>query len=181
MAKRVYKKKSTLRQRRDKKKSYNKKGKPTRLIVRGPPGVIFPDVFATKLRSTEVGTWATTPTDYRIIRANGAYDPEYALGGPTPLGFTQLATLYLKYRVKACTIKVTVNNSAASPMYLAAYPEAAPNVPGSLQDILQQRYNKYVIVPSNGGGGSKVLKHYVDINKFMGLKDISDDDTYDLS
>lgn len=58
--------------------------------------------------STQFGQDVTTSYDL-VMRGNGCYDPDVAVGGHQPLGFDQYMALYNKYYVKSSTIKVDLS------------------------------------------------------------------------
>ena len=61
--------------------------------------------------SSDFGIALTTYYDV-IVRGNGMFDPDAALGGHQPLGFDQYMMLYQKYYVKSSTISVDVNTTS---------------------------------------------------------------------
>lgn len=77
------------------------------LVNRGPS--FLPDQYKTKLKFTQrvflnaIGGIITQ----KVFRGNSAFDPDFALGGNTPVGYDQLATLYNRYRVDASSISIT--------------------------------------------------------------------------
>lgn len=81
-------------------------------------GTVFPSEYVTKVvYDIEWRNQTVNPGLYDwTIRGSGAYDPEYALGGETPAGWTQLAAIYANYYCTGSAIYVTATNRTGAPV-----------------------------------------------------------------
>lgn len=121
------------------------------LVNRGP--AIVPDRYLTKLRFADTLNISTGSTGN--IRANSLFDPD---GGPAqPLGFDQLAELYDRYKVGACSIKITVMNHLATQLQFALYPQVDNTVPTNWDEAATQPYAKTIFC--GGIGSGQAIKH----------------------
>lgn len=100
------------------KRRFKKEANPLRRPVRNFGGTVFPTEYVTNvIYNIEWRNTTVNPGLYDwIIRGAGAYDPEYALGGETPAGWTQLAAIYGNYYCTGSTIRVTATNNSGSPV-----------------------------------------------------------------
>lgn len=69
-----------------------------------------------------------------LFRANGLYDPEYAIGGHQPLYFDQMSALYNHYHVVASKIKFRVQPLVGTSFFVncTAYIDDDAVLPGTL-------------------------------------------------
>lgn len=81
---------------------------PANLVIHR--GIGFPDRFRTKLvwsDSIALSGFSLGLIQNYVVRMNGPYDPQQAVGGTQPTYFDQLATLYRRYFVRGSKITVT--------------------------------------------------------------------------
>lgn len=86
---------------------------------------VIPDSMFVKLKYYDQQSISTSGTDpYQVaIRANSIFDPEFAPGGDTVVGYPEWANFYGEYCVKASKITVVLNNLAsADDGVLAVFP-----------------------------------------------------------
>lgn len=81
-------------------------------------GTVFPSEYITKvIYDIEWNNNTVNPGIYDwTLRGASPYDPEYALGGETPAGWTQLAAIYSNYFCTGSTIHVTCTNRSGAPV-----------------------------------------------------------------
>jgi len=120
-------------------------------------------------------------------RANGPYDPEYAVGGGQPryydtlLGADSNNAPYHQYRVRSCDASVELTTQSGAPAHLMcgfrAYDDAAPT---SVSDALELGYKDMVTGGSNGGPTACGYHTSGDIAKIVGksAQAIVDDDAW---
>lgn len=93
-------------------------------------------------------------------RANGMYDPQYAVGGHQPMYFDQYSALYNHYTVIGSKIKYTVAPAATSypPFTVAAYlDDDATTVPANVNAIAEQTQGSRILVFPTGGTAARRL------------------------
>lgn len=80
-------------------------------------GIGFPEKFRTRLvwsESVVLSSFAANTTSQYVVRLNGPYDPQSALGGSQPPYYDQLAEIYNSYLVKGAKISVSYALPAGS-------------------------------------------------------------------
>lgn len=118
---------------------------------------------------------------HRVWRANSVFDPDFTLGGHQARGFDQYIAMYDRYTVTGATIKVYADNNAEqSGMLCVAHVRNSSTLATKQSDIME--YGMKTVIPlmaANSGSGGSVLKTgtlHVDIAKFLGIRDLLDDD-----
>lgn len=169
-------------------RGYRRRGgyKRTRMM-RVPAANVFPDRLRVKLVYTqqEILTQATfaTPLEWRAIRGNGPFDPDFFIGGTQPLGWDQWTPFYNQYVVKASKITVTCTSTSSGVgvfMILPTVRSTPVSTSGGLY-AQQQPYCKYRFVGSiDSGKGNVTLSHYMTTGKIFGkpMKSIAIDQDY---
>lgn len=98
-----------------KKRKYTKKmasipRNPSRLKY---PGVC-PDVMQVQLKYSTNSLYNAASPNVKVYRGNGAFDPEFAVGGGQPMGFDQWSAFYRRYRVIACKVTARATNGIST-------------------------------------------------------------------
>lgn len=117
-----------------------------------------------------------------IVRANGPYDPDFAVGGHQPLGFDQWAAFYNNVVVESSDIEAVFKTTAASSS-LVQYGILLSDddtVPASPAAMAEQPYDNHVFGANDAGAKSIVtVRHHFDAMKFFALKNVLDN-RYDV-
>lgn len=123
---------------------------------------------------------STTGTPaHQVFRANSIYDPDFTGGGHQPYLHDQMANLYNRYRVHACSIKVVFQTTtSAIPAMLVVNADrdsAAPYTSG-LFNIMEynRRKAKYSFTSGYQGEARAVVKMFKVSKDALQCKDISD-------
>jgi hypothetical protein len=79
----------------------------------------------------------------KTFRANGPYDPDYAVGGGQPYGYDQLAVFFERYTVIGARVKLTVFSesstaSATNANVIFILPSLDATAPTSILDVQGQ-------------------------------------------
>lgn len=151
-----------------------RKARASKVLVKGPRGMVFPDRYFCKLRYNHLATLSGTTTGYTQIYGNSCYDPLVAVGGGQPMGFDQLSQLYLKYRVHRCDIKIRAVNQLAVPVYITCYPLTTTSAPAGLESDLEQRYSKSKVCTALNAGGYTTLTNSMKTKKLFGVNFLDD-------
>lgn len=144
-------------------------------------GIGIPSIYCCKLKYSFT-TNANSSFSDLIVRGNGAYDPEVALGGGQPMYWDQLASLYQRYTALSSSIAVTfVNKSGsgeASFTKVGAYPIGTQTSPLTLQEATERDNCKYAqLGPNTGDQGIITLNHYAKATAVLGkARDENTDD-----
>lgn len=135
----------------------------------------FNDSYRTKLRYRDFTTILVgLPLASRIYRANGAFDPNFAVGGSQPMYFDQLAAVYSRYRVHGCTCRVTtigLGDGSQSPLAIVLNAEDDSTPPSSYEEATERTYSKTTFItkfPNNVNKISRTLS----TKKKLGYKNI---------
>lgn len=171
------------------KKAYRRKAKarrssngrgPSRTVVRGGGGKVFNDRYFCKLRYDYITTAAGLTSQYYQIAHNGMFDPYLGAGGGQPMGFDQLAALYLKYRVYCSDIRLDMQNLGTIPAWAIVYPLTSTSVPASLESDIEQRHSRHTSVQALSGGGRGTLRARISTKTLWGRpsKGIVTDDLF---
>lgn len=184
----VYKKKKATKKRYARaymRRRYRRGFRRNMRLVKMPGVSSFPDRIRVKLsycQEEAITSFATTVI-YRPLRGNGPFDPDALIGGVQPLAFDQWSAFYNKVCVRACKIKININNTGVGTgavivlpsTQLAAYSTSLP------LNLQEQPYAKTAFVGTiDSGTGNKYLKHYMTSNKILGVppKSVGIEDDY---
>lgn len=102
-----------------------------------------------------------------VIRANSAFDPEFAVGGGQPIGFDQWSALYRRYRVLACKIDAQFQNKGASASAFVVPMNTSSSLVTGQQIVEQQGSKRKMLTPSNNGNAEKIV-YYKDTASMRG-------------
>lgn len=145
-------------------------------MMKVPAANVFPDRVRVKLTYTqeEELTQATfaTPLEWRSIRGNGPFDPDFFIGGTQPLGWDQWVPFYNQAVVKASKITVNCANTGAGVgvFMLLLTVRSAPVSTSNGIYAQQQPYCKYKFVGSiDSGRGNVNISHYMSTAKIFGV------------
>lgn len=133
--KRVYKKKRV----------YKRKSKRSSKTINYRGGTLIAPRFITRLKYCE--TWQASLTggilnDYQF-RLNSLFDPTYSLGGHQPLGYDQYTALYARYRVFACSYKITLLPNNANGGAICMVPTNSTTPFTDIDDVREQPRSRY--------------------------------------
>jgi len=154
------------------------KAGPYTMVNRGPS--FLPDVYKTMLRFTQRVALAGTSGSIalKIFRGNSAYDPDFASGGESPVGFQPLSKLYNLYRVDASSISITaypstVNYTDAAHRIVLIPMPILPTTPAEIVDIAGMTYAKE---STQGYGAEKALRlrSYMTLKKMFNRRVVND-------
>jgi hypothetical protein len=116
----------------------NTNGRQRMLTVRIPKPIGFPDRYATQLQySDAVSINPSATVGQYTFRGNSLYDPDYTSAGHQPRYFDQLAAVYTKYRVLACTLSVTAVTATATSAQIVIIPNTDVVTFSTVYDALE--------------------------------------------
>jgi hypothetical protein len=149
----------------------------------------FPDVLWTKLRWSKYGTLETaagTATS-QVFRLSSLYDPDFTGAGSQPRYYDTLCAAsggsapYGYYRVRKCHYRVTfVNNNTTSATaslgFVQPYFTNTLSATCTLDKYFDAPNCDTVVVSANTNPNmSQVVEGTIDIARFLGIKDIEDE------
>jgi len=142
-------------------------GKESLIAVRGNP---FPERFKCVLKFSEQHVWAGgAPVNETHYRANGAYDPRYAIGGGSCRYWAEMQALYDNYIVTGMRYKVSNLNTSASSCYLLTDAGAGALSFAAIDDLMEQPdMRKTVCTYGNNDGSYKSLSGFINPAKIIG-------------
>jgi len=151
------------------------RGKPD--IMRNPSKDIIPYRFATNVDYVYTYLNATAiPGFYDwVLKGNGLYDPDIAIGGNSAYGLNEMSAIYDSYKVLGSTIKVTaINLDVSNPAHLAVIPtQFSASFAAAQQDgILHHPKARAITVDRYDG--ARVLKNACSTAIAMDVKDVDD-------
>lgn len=120
-----------------------------------------------------------------MFRANSLYDPDYTGAGHQPLGFDQWSAVYGYYYVRRARIKVSemaVSQTTYNPgMLSVGVRRKNTGFPSTIEEAAEDpNYSKLIKVAGGGtsiaAGPVRYVEQEVDIAKFIGVKDIADEE-----
>lgn len=144
------------------------------LVIRGPP--VLPDRTFVMLKYFVEGKLLLSGASANTIsfRGNGAYDPEFGIGGHSPMGYDQWAQLYQNYRVHKSAINFTISSTTV-PVNISVTPSTTANIPPSTSIAREYPYNRYLTIAGTSQGCVSV-KHAMMTKNVFGLKSIKYED-----
>jgi len=112
-----------------------------------------------------------------VFRANGLYDPDLTFTGHQPLGFDQIMPLYNVFTVLSARITVdfistsvpTFGGVTVTTLPTAAYTD--------YNSYIEAGTTSYVLMDTESGPRNRITAT-VDIAKFQGLHDLTDNSNY---
>jgi len=149
------------------KKSY-KKRKYTKKAVKIPrtpsrlsyPGTC-PDVMAVQLKYSRSGAFSGAGPQTIVFRANGPFDPEFAVGGGQPNGYDQWSAFYRRYRVIASKVVMRAGTIATgNSSGIIVTPLNTSSIQTNPQDYLENTNAKQADNVGTAGMGSMSITHY---------------------
>lgn len=103
-----------------------------------------------------------------LFNVNSTYDPDRTLTGHQPNGRDTMATIYAKYKVHGCYVKVKFVATTVGAYLCALAPvNNAATLSGDMRVVIETPGSKYTACDINGG--SKQLTMYVDCAKVAGV------------
>ena len=149
------------------------------------PGVIVADRHFCKLRYTDqTSNLLSIASNYGLIRyyANNVFDANPLILTSSVPGFTELASLYERFRVRACKVKLTACNQEAFPVVVMTIPTNY-DIAGSLshpflQELLDNPYCKYKALSAKGGQDKCTISNYITMERLFGTKNVKTDEAY---
>lgn len=159
--------------RRNKKRRFrNRKKKTTSMVIRGSP--IIPDRTFVRLKYfiESKSLCSAQPARQLLMSGNGAYDPEVALGGHSPMGYDQWAQLYQNYRVHKSKITIIPTNTDVA-FNWSLTPSTITGVPETTALAKESAYTRYKTVGSLAQYRFAGISNSMMSKKLIGLKSIS--------
>lgn len=129
-------------------------------------------------QSAAISITHATYTEPAVINMNSTYDPEYAIGGGQPLGFTKLMAIYTKCYVRAARIKfeVALNLGDEAATLIGVSLSTNGTSLGSANQAINQGMETHKLLFHHPD--TKSLQITVDVGKFMSVDDIMDGDQF---
>lgn len=143
----------------------------------------MPSTFKTVLRYHEyainVDPAAAGITALYQFRANDCYDPNWTAGGHQPTGFDQIMALYTRGHVLRSKINViAMNEDATNEVIVGLTIRDRTSAPGSAQELIENGASQIKFLTSQDNAHpSASLTAAVDVGKWMGKKNVQDDDS----
>jgi len=148
-------------------------------------GLYLPDVLKAKVKYLEWENVTTTAvnTGYQVYRGNGAYDPKWATGGSSPLGWSDISNMYQCYRCYGCKLKLTIFQNALSVTIISVVPTQDATLGAALtsyRDLERQKYAKTRTIHNRSYSGPQktTLKYYMKTKKMWPTKSVPTDDAF---
>ncbi len=121
-------------------------------------------------------TDGASPFLVRRFRANSVFDPDFALGGGTVAGFTELAALYRLYRVKTLEFEWTCSNNEDFPVLVGAFYTPIVFTVTSTDEALNCLENGYStrgqLLSAKGGQDRITIRGSLDLHKLVGNRTV---------
>lgn len=151
-----------------KKRRRSKRNVSNMVVFRGPQ--IIPDRIRTKMSYTTAFQVTASGLTDTLFRGNGAFDPEYAVGGGQPQGFDQLATLYGRYIVRSSAIRARcVNRASTIVERLVVLPSTSATAITSANDAVDSPYSKERLISGNAGMNLGTVSSYQTTKSIRGI------------
>lgn len=171
-----YKKRARSARRFRKKKSY-KKRKTNTVSINRP----FANSKICKMRYCDTFTLDAGAAGAGVVhrfRANSIFDPDLTGAGHSPLGKTQLDTLYQHYCVLGSKIRITALATGAGPSdnsYITCQLTDTTASAGTITTYIEQKRGSYKMIGATIGGANKAtVGATYSAKKFFGIKDVKD-------
>lgn len=134
--------------------------------------IVFPNELVTTSRISYSLVFTGSQSVYGLTyAANGLTDPDVVGSlGLQPQYFQQLMSIYSRYEVLSCQIRISfVNSDNTDLAHLACYPSFDSTGSGAWQDAAQQPYGSAVILSRASGGFPRAILHKsLNIRHFVG-------------
>jgi len=141
-----------------------------------------PDRMRTTLRfqKTTVLINGISPFSSQVLIPTFAYDIDPLVGSTAMPGFTELGTLYRKYRVRSSTIQVSFNNEEAfgNLVYVCPTNSSFGANYANYQYFLSNIRSKKVMIGAISGASRANLRASFSVSEFGGVSDVLIDDSY---
>lgn len=165
------------RRRRRRRKRYNRRrGKKYKMdvtIVRGPK--IIPDKCRMVLPYSETIQFTGTGNSIQVFRGNSLFDPDFTGVGHQPLGFDEWKAFYDIYKVHACSISIRMVNSSTLATVCAVWPSPYSTTPSLIDQALERPYTRSVILGTESGNSTAIMKNFSSTKSVWGQKIIEED------
>jgi len=127
----------------------------------------FASRYITKAKYSEAFTLSLSNGFTQIMNLNSLFDPNRTGIGHQPYGYDQLAQLYNRYRVIACSYVINGLGSSGDPIRLAAIPSNEPIAsPFTISELCENPRCKWIV--QYQGGATQYLKGKVYIPSLFG-------------
>jgi hypothetical protein len=147
---------------------------------------LIPDRYMCKLKYSESYAFpGVASLETFELRGNSINDPNLTGTGHQPLGHTELASLYNKYRVLGSSCKIILTPTGTGQGSILKYclsPRTESGVPTSWSVQVEQPYTKRLgftsLITGGGNVSRKALSMYMPTAKILGITKVkaSDDD-----
>lgn len=137
--------------------------------------VYFPDrLYLKMMYSTFFNSLSAAGTvTHQVYRGNSIYDPDYAIGGLRPYGYTVYSSLYSKYLCYGSKIKISVTNLGgnSTALDIAIIPALdAATIINPIASVADMSGYPYAKVRRCGvDGKSYTLSHYMSTQKIADI------------
>jgi hypothetical protein len=134
---------------------------------------MWPEVMAVKLKYNDMRATAASGSQVtQQFRLNSVFDPDYTNTGHQPVGFDQLAALYVRYRVVAVEAKVRVQDQTSGGSCLVAMAPVENNALSTTAEGVAELRNA-VSTTTQFGGPPANLRARWHIGELLGYSDAS--------
>lgn len=174
--------------RRYRRRKTNRKRKPVRVAkkvsktiarYRNPFKTLLYEKMFIKDRYTQAISYTTVGGfDSQVYRVNSLFDPDYTGVGTSSIGIGYYGTMYSRYRVYSCLLRVKVANNSDNIIRVIIDASVNSTAPATAAAAMAQKGAvTYMIGPNTGSKCVKTIYYPISMKKIYGTKDISDNDS----
>jgi hypothetical protein len=132
------------------------------------------DEFIAKLRYVYKASYTTGAYVEEIVRGNGAYDPEFVVGGGQPQWWDQMSAIYQQYEAYATNIRVTFmqrsGGGGSAFLTTGVYPHVESATAPGLSVAMERDYGRHTnFGPNTGGPNVQTIKRYMTTSRMYGV------------
>lgn len=114
----------------------------------------------------------------QIFRGNSMFDPDFSLGGHTPLSFDQWKGFFNRYLVHGVKYSIRfINQSQSQQCLVAVLPKDESTIVTLMDTILERPYTKRAFLGVEGGNSSRVISGYMSTKRILGLTQLGTQNT----
>lgn len=141
---------------------------------KAPTSGIFSTAQKVRLKYCSFFNGVNTSGVPQIFRGNSLNDPDFSGVGHQPMGYDQLASVFNRYMVHSCSIRVTLQAASAGGagnVYLIVYPTktSAAISATSLNNLLENPTSRWKLCNSTSGGSPETVRHFTSTSSIMGF------------
>lgn len=146
---------------------------------RNPFKTLLYEKMFVKDRYTQAISYTTVGGfDSQVYRINSLFDPDYTGVGTSSIGLGYYGTMYSRYRVYSCLLRVKVANNSDNILRVIIDAGVNSSAPATAAAAMAQKGAvTYMIGPNTGSKCVKTIYYPISFKKIYGTKDIADNDS----